>query len=57
MSSRKNKNENNYTVNQIDNNIQLLINLTNMSRLKNIKLDKSFSEEFFKRVKHYLSKK
>lgn len=55
MKPRNIQSNNNYTVQQIDDNIKLLMNLSNMSRLKDIKLERSFSEEFFKSIKHYLT--
>lgn len=45
----------NKKIERIDNAILSLLNLTEIIRVKNIILKNSFSDEFFKKLKNYIS--
>lgn len=55
--SEKEKSEdtNKKQIERIDQGIIELINLTEITRFKNIKLKNSFADEFFKKMKNYIN--
>jgi hypothetical protein len=55
MSGKEKLEDANKKVERIDKGITFLINLTEITRFKNIPMRNSFADEFFKKMKNYIN--